>query len=173
MDKKKQMTNGFTLIEILVAISIMAVIMAFAIPNYLGARERARDAKLKAEMNQLKSALRMYYNDYQRYPAHDVQSRIMGCGTTGTSLCPNALAACTSFQFSAGGTDGCSTIYMKKLPVSSYSSGEMRYNQLSGGDGFSICANLENTADQDGSASRSKCTVTMSGTTNIYCVCSD
>ncbi|MFA5103139.1 MAG: type II secretion system protein, partial [Candidatus Thermoplasmatota archaeon] len=45
---KKQ---GFTLIELLVAIAIMAVIMALAFPNYLSARERARDTKLKAEMN--------------------------------------------------------------------------------------------------------------------------
>ena len=62
MDRKKQMRTGFSLIELLVAIAIMAVLIALVLPNYLGARERARDTKLKAEMNQLNNAMRSKWN---------------------------------------------------------------------------------------------------------------
>ena len=171
---KKQ---GFTLIELLVAIAIMAVIMALAFPNYLSARERARDTKLKAEMNGLKNALRLYYNDYQRYPAVGIgaaSGKIAGCGTDGTEDCPNT-GTCASYEFSAGGTSGCDMIYMKKMPVSTANSGEMRYVQTSN-DGFSICAFLENLSDADGAASITKCTLTVSvsgSPKNPYCVCAD
>ncbi len=59
--------KGFTLIEILVVIAIIASIIAVAIPNYLSARQRASDVKKKENMEQLKTALRLYYNDYNSY----------------------------------------------------------------------------------------------------------
>lgn len=54
--------------ELLVAISIMAVLMGVLLPNLMGARERARDAQRIQNLNSMKDALRMYYNDNQAYP---------------------------------------------------------------------------------------------------------
>ncbi len=62
---KKQ---GFTLIELLVSISIIATLIAFLVPNFLGARDRAKDAQTKQNLGQIKNALRLYYNDHQSYP---------------------------------------------------------------------------------------------------------
>jgi prepilin-type N-terminal cleavage/methylation domain-containing protein len=61
--------RGFTLIELLVAISIIAVLTAILLPNLMGARERAKDVQRKQDLLAVKSALRMYYNDKQSYPA--------------------------------------------------------------------------------------------------------
>lgn len=168
------LSKGFSLIELLVAIAIMAVIIAFALPNYLGARERARDSKLKAEMNQLKQALRMYYNDYQRYPAQmnpavPGQWPFLGCGATGAISCSTTTYVCTNFWFAAGGTDGCGTIYMKKPPTTTSSA--PNYYQ-SDSDSFTICAKLENVSDPDAAVSRAQCTYN-GGTTTNYCICSD
>ena len=59
---------GFTLIELLVAISIIATLTAIVLPNFMGARERAKDTQKKEDMAALKNALRMVYNDTQSYP---------------------------------------------------------------------------------------------------------
>lgn len=60
--------TGFTLVELLVAISIIATLTAILLPNLMGARQRARDAARKADLVALKNGLRMYYNDNQSYP---------------------------------------------------------------------------------------------------------
>jgi prepilin-type N-terminal cleavage/methylation domain-containing protein len=82
--------KGFSLVELLVVISIMAILAAITLPNFMGARERARDAQRISDMNAVKNALRMYYNDHQSYPASiDVgmtgyMSSIMNLGYTYT-----------------------------------------------------------------------------------------
>jgi len=62
--------KGFTLIELIVVISIIGVLSTLIINNLNDARARARDAKRKQELSGLKTALRLYYNDYQTYPAN-------------------------------------------------------------------------------------------------------
>ena len=63
--------KGFTLIELLVAISILAVLMAVLLPNLMGSRQRARDSRKVQDLQAMKSALRLYYNDNQSYPDGD------------------------------------------------------------------------------------------------------
>lgn len=65
----KNFKKGFTLIELLVVIAIIGVLTAIIVPNFMGARERANDSKKKQDMETIKTALRMYYNDNQSYPA--------------------------------------------------------------------------------------------------------
>ncbi len=60
--------KAFTLVELLVSISIMATLMAILVPNLMGSRQRARDAKKIEELGAVKNGLRMYYNDNQSYP---------------------------------------------------------------------------------------------------------
>lgn len=62
------MKKAFTLIELLVSIGIIATLTAILLPNFMGARERARDAQKIQDAGALKNALRMYYNDKQAYP---------------------------------------------------------------------------------------------------------
>jgi len=78
MQKLKNRT-GFSLIELLVVISIMAVLTAILLMNLVGARERSQDAQKIQNMTQLKNALRMYYNDNQYYPGKisDISSNYM------------------------------------------------------------------------------------------------
>lgn len=60
--------KGFSLIELLVVISIIGVLSAILMMNLMGARERSRDSQRIQDLNSLKSALRLYYNDNQAYP---------------------------------------------------------------------------------------------------------
>ena len=70
--------KGFSLIELLVVISIIGILTTVLVMNFMGTRERARDAQKIQNLNSIKNALRMYYNDYQSYPAS--LSTIVGSG---------------------------------------------------------------------------------------------
>lgn len=61
-------TNGFTLIEILVAATIIAVLTAIGVVSYTSINQRSRDAKRKSDLEQIRSALEMYRADNGHYP---------------------------------------------------------------------------------------------------------
>jgi len=60
--------RGFSLIELIAVMAIIAVLTGVLLPNYMGARERAKDAQKIQELSTIKNALRLYYNDKQAYP---------------------------------------------------------------------------------------------------------
>ena len=59
---------GFTLVELLVIISIISLLSSMSVYFINNARIRTRDAKRKADLRQIKSALDMYYDKYGHYP---------------------------------------------------------------------------------------------------------
>ena len=61
-------TKAFTLIELLVVISIIGVLIALSLFGIQGARESSRDAKRKADLETIRSALEMYRSDEGIYP---------------------------------------------------------------------------------------------------------
>lgn len=62
------MKKGFTLIEILVAVTIIAVLVSIGVVSYASINKRSRDAKRKGDVEQLRSALEMYRADIGSYP---------------------------------------------------------------------------------------------------------
>jgi len=165
--------SGFTLVELLVTIAVIATIIGLALPNFLGARSRARDTRRKGEINQLKTALQLYYNDYKIYPpaANGGSGKInyiAGCGTGGTTLCP---ASCT-VAFASGATTGCDTVYMTKFPGEFGTS--MFYYQKNGGADYCLKGSLENPSDSDIASSWARCSGKCSGLSGTdYAVCSE
>ena len=61
--------KGFTLIELLVVIAIIGLLSTLSVLALNGARARARDAKRISDIKQMQTALEMYYNEYNVYPA--------------------------------------------------------------------------------------------------------
>lgn len=57
--------RGFTLIEILVVVSIIAILAGMMIPTYYFVKERAREAKARVEVKQIESALKAYIDTYK------------------------------------------------------------------------------------------------------------
>lgn len=62
------MSKGFTLIEVLVAATIIAVLVSIGVVSYGSVNKRSRDAKRKGDVEQLRSALEMYRADNGNYP---------------------------------------------------------------------------------------------------------
>jgi len=60
--------KGFTLIEILVTVVIIAILTAIGVVAYSSINKRSRDAKRKSDIEQIRSALEMYRSDNGYYP---------------------------------------------------------------------------------------------------------
>ncbi len=59
--------DGFTLIELLVVLVIIAVLLAIAVPSYLGFKDRAADRAAQANLRASLPAAEAYYSDTNTY----------------------------------------------------------------------------------------------------------
>ncbi len=130
--EKRINNKGFTLIELLVVIAIISVLASLLMANFVGVRQRGRDAQRKSDMRQIQSALELYRADNGSYP-----DALPTCGTPLTF------------------TDGATTVtYMQKVPCDPLS--EDGYYYTAGTAPaityeISSCIENENDSDRDDS----------------------
>lgn len=135
---------GFSLIELLVVISIIGVLTAVLVMNLVGARERSRDSQKIQDLNSIKSALRMYYNDNQVYPSPGVVNCTNCLNTAiGDSYLPGLKNSSVGYSYSAG----------------------------SDGNSFVIKTTLESSAGDNDTESQIQCRLTP--TPGVYAVCAN
>lgn len=60
--------RGFTLIEILVVLAILALLLSIAAPRYFGSVDRSKETVLKQNLFQMRDALDKHFADTGRYP---------------------------------------------------------------------------------------------------------
>lgn len=141
--------RGFTLIELLIVIAIIGVLSALLMANFIGIRQRARDAQRKADLRQIQSALELYRSDNSSYPTN--------------AQYPNACGS----PLSGGGST-----YMEKIPCDPLKSPWVyTYNASGAGGctagGYCLFACLENASDSQKDASKqSSCTTASFTVTN-------
>lgn len=68
MKKRELKGEGFSLIELLVVIALIGVLSTIAIMSFAGTRVKARDAKRKADLHQVQTALGVFYDSRGTYP---------------------------------------------------------------------------------------------------------
>ena len=85
---------GFTLIEVLIVMIILAILAAIAMPMYLGQRDRAKGAAVKASIHSIQVAVESYAVDNgDQYPAGPLTTG------TGASVAPGAWIVDGSSQY--------------------------------------------------------------------------
>ncbi len=63
--------KGFTLVELLVVVAVIGILAAIAIPAYLGVQTRTRREAAVSDMQNLASAMELYYQEHNRYAPSD------------------------------------------------------------------------------------------------------
>ncbi|MBN2648008.1 MAG: type II secretion system major pseudopilin GspG [Thiotrichales bacterium] len=66
-----QRQNGFTLIELMVVVVILAILAGFVVPKLMDRPDEARLVKAKQDISAISSALQLYKLDNYQYPTTD------------------------------------------------------------------------------------------------------
>lgn len=119
--------EGITLIELILVMSIIAIISGALWGNFFPSLIKGRDSRRKQDLQSITRALEMYYNDNRSYPNPTVAS------TWGQSM---------------QNPNNTTIIYMQKIP-SDPAYPEYSYCYDSDGTYYKLYAHLENISDND------------------------
>ncbi len=157
--------KGFTLIELMVAISIIAVLSTIGMVAYSKVQLLGRDARRKQDLRAIAQALEIFYQQNKRYPCNNTTWSSWSYSTDSDPWLKD-LNTCTG-----GSTINLTPDYLNKLPVDPINSGSplatgtgYGYAYYSGdyraetgslscpsgtGSSYTLVARLENTQDAD------------------------
>lgn len=137
---KNMKKNAFTLFELLVSISIIAILTAIASLSFSGAQKKARDSRRISDMNSVQKAAEQYYSfSNYKYPLTSSGSWIADNGTTIMDIFP---------------IDPKGIGYTAPTPALTTTA-------------YCFCAVLENNI---GNSTNQTCTSFVNGTGHFYCV---
>ncbi|MFW5425869.1 MAG: type II secretion system protein [Methylophagaceae bacterium] len=60
--------KGFTFVEVMVVLAIVALLLTIALPRYFAGLERAKEAVLHQDLSTMRSAIDNYHTDKGNYP---------------------------------------------------------------------------------------------------------
>ena len=63
--------RGFTLVELLIVVIILAILAAVAIPQFAASTDDARNAALDTTLSNMRAALDLYYQQHGEYPSRN------------------------------------------------------------------------------------------------------
>lgn len=106
--------RGFTIVELIVVITVIAILATIVIVSYSSVQKSSRDSQRKSDVTQVKIALEKYYADNGQFPAV--------CSADGTACNISSLATplnpyiqsipidpsgtANAYQYVRGGTNG-------------------------------------------------------------------
>src|SRR4029077_19484358 len=73
--------RAFTLIEILVVMTLIAILVGIGVPAFTSVMEQARKTQAKNEEQQIVAAVNAFYTDYGKYPLVTADTTLTGTST--------------------------------------------------------------------------------------------
>mgnify|MGYP000492269851 CR=1 FL=1 len=112
--KRVKEEKGFTLVELLIVVAIMAILIGIAIPNFLGARTKAKVSKAFTDMEAIGTAQELYAVDNDHFatstsaltPSYLKSYRKDPWGNEYVYLCPSPNGDFEIISYGADGREG-------------------------------------------------------------------
>lgn len=158
-----QTKKGFTLIELMVAVSIAAVTFGIIISSAVNARKSARDAQRQSDLRSLQAALQQFYADQNYFP----DAMTLTSATT-LNQCTTSYTGCLSAKIYLNPTPIDPTGTPAYVYKSGLDSGSGKNTSCPGGGPtrtchyYLLCAKLEGTSPQT-STQYDGCTTNFGG----------
>ena len=94
--------SGFTLIELMVVVLIIGILVAIALPTFLGARQRAADRRAETHLRTAFTAARVYFIDNTSFLGIDAPGALQAVETSmATNVLPSAIPSQVTIRFVA------------------------------------------------------------------------
>ncbi len=83
----KSIQKGFTLVELLIVVIILAILAAIVVPQFSSSTDEAKLSSLKATLSAIRSGINLYYQQHGAYPSVALATGDADCtATKGTGL---------------------------------------------------------------------------------------
>ncbi len=117
MQTKQQ--KGFTLIEILIVVAIIAILASVVLVGLGPTQQKGRDARRLSDLRETQNALELYYNQYGQYPTVSgtgaaawtaLSTAITGANIGISQPLPNDPSSGATYYYSPEGTNNSSYV---------------------------------------------------------------
>lgn len=92
-------SGGFTLIEVMIVVAVIAILAAFALPSYRDYVRRGQTAEAFNSLSDFRSKMEQYYQDNRKYGAGST------CASDSTAKAWNDFTATEHFKYECAITD--------------------------------------------------------------------
>lgn len=118
--KRGQKQTGFTIVELLIVIVVIAILAAISVVAYNGIQQRARDSQRNNDIATIQKALEMYHVDNGGYPT-----------CSNTTYQPGGVRG-SCYSDSVNFVAALSPKYLAEVPKDPANTGEQRYRYVFG-----------------------------------------
>jgi len=70
-NRKQQVRNGFTMVELMAVLIILGLLAAVVVQNFVGTTDKGRQITTKASLKMLHNAINQFHMDTGRWPGED------------------------------------------------------------------------------------------------------